>query len=251
MRSYDDLVSEALAADFRGWDFGFLAGRIDGEDLPWDYDQLASAEISATTRLLDIDTGGGETLDGILAGRRLEHAVATEGWEPNVPVAQARLEPLGVEVRDTSGGGPLPATDGEFELVLARHSGAPVAELHRVLAAGGVFLTQGVGRDNDLEFNEALGGPPPRGASSPSFADSVAELELAGFAIDRAEEVFVEAGYLDIGAVVFHLSAVSWQVPGFDVETYDQALRKLDARIRADGRFVVRNHRTLIRARRL
>jgi hypothetical protein len=60
--------------------------------------------------------------------------------------------------------------------------------------------------------------------------------------------VFLEAGYRDIGAVVFHLSAVSWQVPGFDVATYDQALRRLDARIRAEGRFVVRDHRTLIRA---
>ncbi len=251
MRSYDDLVAEALAADFRGWDFGFLAGRIEGGEA-WNYDELASAEISDSTRLLDIGTGGGETLEGILAGRRPEHVVATEGYAPNVPVARARLEPLGIEVRDTSSSGPsLPAADGEFDLVLARHAGAPSAELHRVLQPGGVFLTQGVGRDNDLEFNEALGGPAPTHAGEPSFADAVADLKRTGFEIDRADEVFNEAGYTDIGAIVFHLMAVSWQVPGFDVTTYDQALRKLDARIRVEGRFVVRNHRTLIRARRV
>ncbi|MBM7788266.1 class I SAM-dependent methyltransferase [Tenggerimyces flavus] len=250
MRSYDDLVSEALAADFRGWDFGFLAGRIEGGEA-WNYDDLASAEITDSTRLLDIGTGGGETLEGILAGRRPAHVVATEGWAPNVPVARERLEPFGIEVRQSVEGEPLPAADGEFDLVLARHAGASAAELSRVLQPGGVFLTQGVGRDNDLEFNEVLDGPPPTHANDPSFADSVAGLKQAGFAIDRAEETFNETGYLDIGAIVFHLMAVSWQVPGFDVTTYDQALRTLDARIRVEGRFVVRNHRTLIRARRV
>jgi SAM-dependent methyltransferase len=250
MRGYDELVSEAVAADFRGWDFSFMDGRLEGDDVPWSYDDLASAEITATTRLLDVGTGGGETLAAILAGRRPEHAVATEGWPPNVPVARERLEPLGVEVRQTVQGEPLPADDGEFDLVLARHSGCAYSELHRVLQPGGAFLTQGVGRDNDLEFNEALGGPPPRDSGRPAFDESVADLERHGFEIDRAEESFYEVGYLDIGAVVFHLSAVSWQVPGFDVTAYGQALRKLDARIRAEGRFVVRNHRTLIRARR-
>ncbi|WP_020578559.1 class I SAM-dependent methyltransferase [Actinopolymorpha alba] len=252
-QSYEDLVSEALAAPFTGWDFSFVEDRLRGGDLPWCYDDMASAEISESTRLLDLDTGGGETLAGVLAsmlvsGRRPAHVVATESWLPNVPLARERLERLGIAVRQSTSGSPLPADDAEFDLVLNRHGGCPPTELRRVLAPGGVYLTQGVGRRNDIEFNTALGGPPPRYSETATLDHAVTTLEHHGFEIAEAEEVFVEVGFRDIGAVVFHLSAVSWQVPGFDVTTYDGPLRELDARIRREGPFVVRNHRFMVKA---
>jgi SAM-dependent methyltransferase len=252
-QSYEELVAEALAAPFSGWDFSFVEDRIRGDDLPWSYEDMASAELSESTRLLDLDTGGGETLADVLApmlesGRRPAHVVATESWLPNLPVARARLEPLGIAVRQGTPGAPLPADDAEFDLVLNRHGGCPASELHRVLAPGGVYLTQGVGGQNDVELNAALGAAPPDYGGT--LDDAVSELERNEFEIAEAEEVFLEAGFCDIGAVVFHLSAISWQVPGFDVTTYDGPLRELDARIRREGPFVVRNHRFMVKARR-
>ena len=55
---------------------------------------------------------------------------------------------------------------------------------------------------------------------------------------------------MDVGAVVYHLKAVPWQVPGFGVSTYDDALRRIDHQIRQQGEFVVRHHRYFIKARR-
>jgi SAM-dependent methyltransferase len=250
-QSYDELVSEALAAPFSGWDFSFVEDRIRGDDLPWSYEGMASAEISDSTRLLDLGTGGGETLAEVLApmlesGRRPAHVVATEAWLPNVPVARERLEPLGITVRQDTSGSPLPADDAEFDLVLNRHGEGPPAELHRVLAPMGVYLSQGVGRRNDVELNAALGAAPP--ASGGTLDDAVSELQRHDFEIVEAEDAFIEVGFCDIGAVVFHLSAVSWQIPGFDVTTYDGPLRQLDARIRREGPFVVRNHRYMVKA---
>ena len=251
--SYDELVADALAAPFRGWDFSYLEGRVQDCEIPWSYDELARAEIAPSTRLLDLDTGGGETLAGVLApmlesGRRPAHVVATEAWLPNLPIARERLQLLGITVRQSTSGDPLPADDGEFDLVLNRHGGCAPAELRRVLASGGVYLTQGVGRRNDIELNVVLDGPPPGYSESASLDHAVATLEQHGFEIVEAEETFAEFGFRDIGAVVFHLSAVSWQIPGFDVTTYDRRLRELDARIRTEGPFVVRHHRTMVKA---
>jgi hypothetical protein len=68
--------------------------------------------------LLDIDTGGGEVLASLQPLPAT--TVATEGWEPNLPVARDRLAPFGVDVRRHDGTDPLPARDGEFDLVLNR-----------------------------------------------------------------------------------------------------------------------------------
>jgi SAM-dependent methyltransferase len=250
-QTYEELVAAALEAPFSGWRFDYLEGRVRNCELPWSYEELARGQVTAATRLLDLDTGGGETLVDVLQDRRPRHAVATEAWPPNIPVARARLEPLGITVREAVAGARLPAADGEFDLVLNRHGGCSSTELHRVLAAGGTYLTQQVGRDNDLELNAALGGPPPTYGEAGTLAHSVEELRRAGFRITRSDEVLAEFAFYDIGAVVFHLSAVSWQIPGFDVVTYDAPLRALDARIREEGEFTVRHHRYLISAVRL
>ena len=84
---------------------------------------------------LDLQTGGGEVLAGAAVVPPL--AVATEGWPPNLPVATARLHPLGMVVVSDDDQPPLPFADNAFDLVTSRH---PVkawwSEIHRVLAPG-------------------------------------------------------------------------------------------------------------------
>lgn len=46
---------------------------------------------------------------------------------------------------------------------------------------------------------------------------------------DGTHEDFPVTRYRDIGAVVYELRAVSWQVPGFDVAMFDKQLREIDA----------------------
>jgi SAM-dependent methyltransferase len=214
--------------------------------LSWSYSELALAAIGQASRLLDIDTGGGELLAGLAP--LPAYTVATEAWEPNVPVARERLEPFGVEVRH-SRGDDLDAADGEFDLELNRHGAFSVDELWRVLRPGGVFLTQQPGSRNDLEFHAALGTEPPVDPESHTCERVTAALRRRGFAIEDAHEEMPAYRYHDVAAVIFQLRAVSWTVPGFDVERYDAELRRLHARIRSEGPFVTHNHRFLIRAR--
>lgn len=246
MNTYESLVAEALAAPFEGWDFHWLDGRSDQAGPSWSYEDLARSALAAAKSALDVDTGGGELLASLQP--LPAHTVATEAWEPNIAVATGRLAPLGVEVRRSDPSG-LPASDGEFDLVLNRHGGFSAPETRRVLRPGGIVLMQHVGRDNDADLNAVLGAAPP--SYGGDCATMVAELEQNGFRVDEARDETPEFVFFDIGAVVYHLRAVSWQIPDFDVTTYDRELRNLDARIRNEGRFVAHDRRYLIRAQRL
>lgn len=243
--TYEEHISEALSATFTGWNFDWLDDRTSGEALTWSYPELAKASIADCTRLLDIDTGGGELLAGLHP--LPTHTVATEAWEPNLPIARRRLEPLGVQVR-RGDAARVPAEDGEFDLVLNRHGGIDADELWRVLAAGGSFLTQQVGSRNDQELFVALETQPSVDPDSHTLDSVVRTLRHKGFEIIDAREEMPAYAYHDIAAVVYQLRAVPWTMPDFDVQRYDSQLRRLDAQIRREGPFVTHNHRFLIKA---
>lgn len=244
-RAYDDLIREAASAAVEGWDFSWLQGRVDGGDLSWDYAALAKDELSTASCVLDVDTGGGEMLAGLAP--LPERTIATEPYAPNIPRAKARLQPMGVDVRPGRGSA-LPVADGEVDLLLNRHGLLDAGETARVLAPAGVLLTQQVGSRNDVAFNDALGVAPPLAPHSHTLASTVAALRAAGLTVTTAEEEFPVSRYHDVGAVVFQLRAVAWQVPGFDVDAFDERLRTVHAHIGEFGSFAVRSHRFLVRA---
>src|SRR6516165_2957989 len=94
--TFEELEAEALAAPFSGWDFSWLDQRSTDEPLPWSYPEEVARYSGSAATMLDMGTGGGELL-GQMRPRPVR-TVATEGWPPNVPVAAARLRPLGIPV---------------------------------------------------------------------------------------------------------------------------------------------------------
>ena len=97
MDSFEALVSEAEAAHFSGWDFSWLEGRQIETPPPWEYRQLVESLLPSATVLLDIATGGGEFLASL--NGLPKQAYATENYQPNISLAEARLNPMGIEVR--------------------------------------------------------------------------------------------------------------------------------------------------------
>ncbi|WP_433306457.1 class I SAM-dependent methyltransferase [Actinoplanes sp. CA-030573] len=246
MASFDELVAEASGVPIEGWDFAWLTGRASGSDPSWSYPGRALALIREAGRLLDVDTGGGELLASLapLPAR----AIAVEGWEPNVAVARDRLAPLGVDVRFAPSPA-LPVEDGSVDLVLNRHGRLDAREVARVLSPGGVLLTQQVGSDDCAGINEALGAPPAHPATW-NADEAAGALSAAGLTVSDVREEWPSFVFHDIGALVYQLRAVPWQVPGFTPAKYDAGLRRIDRRIRESGEFRVRSHRFLIEARR-
>ena len=159
-----------------------------------------------------------------------------------------RLAPLGVSVRAAHGEA-LPVVDGSIDLVLDRHGRLAAHEVARVLAPGGVLLTQQVGSEDCTDLNDALGAARPRAEGSWTADVAQRALERAGLVVDLSAEEHPVMTFGDLGAVVVHLRAVPWQLPGTTVADHHDAFRRIYQRWTTDGPLVVRTHRFLLAAR--
>ena len=254
-RGFDELVAEAEAVPVEGWDFSWLNGRAAEQRPSWGYARLAGERLARVSIALDIGTGGGEVLAGIpvLPARM----VATESWPPNIPVAARRLRPRGVAVIADDGQPRLPFRQDVFDLVISRH---PVEtwwdEIARVLRPGGAFLSQQIGGGTVGELRDFMTGPQPSstrpgtgGGSRRSPQRARQAAEDAGLIVTDLRAESMRAEFYDIGAVVYFLRKVPWNVPDFTVARYRDRLAALHERIQADGAFVTYAKRFLIEAR--
>jgi SAM-dependent methyltransferase len=247
MKSFEELIAEAEAAPIEGWDFSWLDGRATEERPSWHYSELVARRAAAATKMLDLDTGGGEMLAGLA---KLPPAlVGAEGYMPNVVVAAHRLQPRGAYVVAAHGDRPaLPFRTDSFDLVTSRH---PVVawweEIARVLQPGGTYLSQQVGPGSVREVSDFMLGPsPPSLTRDPERARILAE--EVGLIVEDLRSERLRTVFNDIGAVVYFLRLVIWIVPGFTVDAFRDRLRALHEQIQRDGPFVAHATRFLIRA---
>ena len=243
-QDFENLVAEASQHPFSGWDFSFVHNRMCEGTLPWDYRVQVHKAFASTKTLLDIGTGGGEFLASLQP--LPPQTYATEAYAPNVPVARARLEPLNVRVEAVESEDHLPFPDNYFDLVINRHESFIAEEIIRILKSGGSFITQQVGERNLIEINNWLQGATEEKASY--YRRALAFIRQAGFEVIDSREAFPETIFRDVGAVVYYLKAIPWQVPGFSIETGCDKLRAIHNRIQATGQFTAAAHRFYIEA---
>jgi SAM-dependent methyltransferase len=165
-------------------------------------------------------------------------------------VARARLEPLGVRVVRVDSEPDLPFSDAMFDLVLNRHGDYRPSELRRILRTGGRFFTQQVGGQNNIELNALLQERVEFMYSYWTLDLALRELRDAGFEIVESYDEHPETIVMDIGAVVFMLRIISWQISDFSVEKYRHKLMALHNRIQETGPLVIHSHRFCIEATR-
>jgi len=244
---FEDLLAEALRQEFFGWDFRYIHNRWIESPTSWDYTQIVRSYLHPEVVLLDMDTGGGELLSSLQPLPKLTYA--TEAYPPNVIVARNTLEPLGVKVIQLGADKSLPFADGLFDLVINRHGSYSASDIHRILKPGGTFITQQVGGENNFELNKRLQEYPQFEYSYWTLMLAVDQLEESGLQILEQKEEFPETTITDIGALVFHLNVVSWQIADFSVEKYYEKLAVVHNLIQEKGSFKIRSHRFLIVAK--
>ncbi len=253
MRTYEELVGEAVAADVTGWGFGWLEGRATEQRPPWGYARLLARRLATAPSALDLDTGGGEVFGEALAAAAAvpERLAATEGWAPNAERARRALAPFGVEVLDAAPGERLPVADASVDLVTSRHPVRPAwEEVARVLLDGGTYLAQHVGPASAFELVEAFLGPQPEARRGRDPHAEAAAADAAGLDVLDVRTARCRMELHDVGAIVWTLRKCVWWVPDFSVERYDDVLRGLDERLRRGEPFVAHSTRTLFDARR-
>lgn len=240
--------AEEEIAHIHGWDFSHIDGRsVEDTDFPWDYRQVIGQYLTPEKKLLDIDTGGGEFL--LSLGHPYENTAATENYPPNVQLCRETLSSLGVDFRRADGKGSLPFADNTFDVVINRHGDKNPAQICRVLKPGGVFISQQVGAENDRELVELLCGNVPMPFPEQYAETAAAQLQGVGFSILRKEECFRPYRFFDVGALVWFARIISWEFPGFSVETHLENLLKAQQIVEENGCVEGRTHRFLLVAK--
>ncbi len=241
---YTYLVAE-YNTPFAGWDMSYLKDRsVDLHTEPrWDYTVTVLAAMHTAETMLDMGTGGGERLASFAAMQPLPvHTCATEGYVPNVAVARQRLGPIDVTVVAIDDDQHLPFEDEQFDLIINRHASYDPGEVLRILKPGHRFITEQVGDQTNRKLHELFGYEPKDAfypgveQKSPWNLDyAVRELQDAGWQISEQEEEFYTTRYYDVGAIVYYLKAIPWEIPGFSVEKYFDKLLEIDQLVERDG----------------
>jgi SAM-dependent methyltransferase len=247
MLTFDELILDGLNLPISGWDFSVINNRSRSRSPSWDYPALVRNHMQGITSILDQDTGGGEVLSCLAPFPT--HTWATESYPPNIPIARAHLEPLGVQVISDYTISAIPLPDRSLDLILNRHGGYDEKELLRLLKPGGIFLTQQVGGQNCIRLNELLQDQVEFMYSYWTKVIIVERLQAAGFELLTIEEEYPVLEFFDIGAVVFYLRIVSWQISDFSIEKYHDRLYAIHQDIITHGPLRVHEHRILAEAR--
>ena len=211
-------LEEERIAHIKGWGFSYIEGRYEeNTDFPWDYREVVQSYLTPESRILDIDTGGGEFL--LSLGHSYKNTAATEGFAPNVQLCKETLLPLGIDFREADGSGKLPFEDESFDMVINRHGDFHAEEIWRVLKPNGVFVTEQVGAENDREFVELLLTETPALPFPEQYLSITKEKFLkAGFEILEGQEAFGKLRFRDIGALVWFARIIEWEFSGFSVD---------------------------------
>ena len=122
-------------------------------------------------------------------------------------------------------------------------------EVYRVLKPQGVFITQQVGDGNNAELHDFLQGETRNTAQrSWDLKKAVVELKAADLNVEDQRAESTKSRFFDIGAVVYYLKAIPWEIPSFSTGRYSQKLRELDKMIRSEGFFEVSTTRFFVMA---
>jgi SAM-dependent methyltransferase len=244
-----DIYVKDAEHPFSGWDFSFIENRMVTAPLTWSYDSLVIPFIRKASTLLDMGTGGGEKLASFQPLPSKTHA--TEAYEPNLHIAKKKLEPLGVKVVKISDD-ILPFENEFFNVIINRHESYLPEEVKRVLQKGGFFITQQVGGTNDIELNQFFNPELNSNELEYSYWNleyACNQLEDAGLEISLKKECSIIHRCFDIGAIIYYLKAIPWEVPGFSIKKYKDRLFSLHLKILEEGFFDMTSQRFFIIAK--
>lgn len=247
---FNFLMSEANKP-FSGWDFSYITGtgRVASSPLIWNYTSKILMKIRKIKLLLDMGTGGGEFLSLLQPLPR--YTYATEGYKPNVLVARNKLEPIGVKVVEVGNDGELPFDNNYFDLIINKHESYSCKEIYRILKPKSQFVTQQVGGLDNVDLNKMLDSNEDFGMKYWDLKYAVKELEDSGMNLIEQKEDFPVTRFYDVGAIVYYLKAIPWQIPDFNIEKYFDSLIRIHNKILSDGFVDVKSHRFFIVAEKL
>jgi len=191
---------------------------------------------------LDMGTGGGEFLSSLFL--LPPHTFATESYIPNVAIAKKNLSSLNIPVLEVKHNEKLPFESECFDIVMNRHAYYQPKEVYRILKSKSRFITQQVGDQNAIELNQWF--QKKNDGHSWNLNRASSHLKECGFTLIDTKETITKTRFFDIGAVLFYLKTISWQISDFNIQEVYPKIVKLHNKIETEGFFDCSCHRFLI-----
>lgn len=230
---------------FSGWDFSYLDGRWDDEQLPWDYKQIVLQYLKKEYKLLDIGTGGGEFL--LTLNHPYINTTITEGYKPNYLLCKEKLEPLGIKVYNYIGDENFKEIeDNTFDIVINRHESYNEKELYRILKPNGIFITQQVGAFNNNQLSKFFNENQEIQFIELTLEKSIKRLQDNNFDIIYSNEYYPILKFYDLGAIAYFAKIIEWEFVDFSVEKYIDKFMILQKEIKEKGYIASKEHRFMI-----
>jgi len=205
---------------------------------PWDYADIVAQHLQTESDLLDIGTGGGETL---LAFAPLFRSALGIDIDPGMIDTATRNAHGRSNVTFRLSSHELEGVPETFDIALNRHAPFSAPALARHLKPGGLFITQQVGERNMGNVKRALG----QRASSPPVAREM--FEGTGLRVVELREYDVEYTVKDVESLVFWLQALDLVHADIDgaAATDAEAFNRILEGSVTDAGFVTNEHRYL------
>lgn len=233
---------------FSGWDFSYLKGRWENENLPWNYQKIVSSYLKDSMELLDMGTGGGEFI--LTLGHPFEKTAVTESYPPNIRLCQEILSPKGITVYPIPDTGELKSVpDHAFDMVINRHESFKESEVARVIQQSGMFITQQVGAYNNKDLATFFDPNHRDGFPWMTLSQTVDRLKNNGFHIIYQEEYYPKIRFYDLGAIAYFAKIIPWEFTDFSVERHMDKFMRLQDKLEKKGYIESTEHRFIIVAK--
>ncbi len=245
--SIDDIKKLAAAtAGWRGWDL--LQYKTRRASIAWDLAAVAEEHLTGKESVLDMGCGNGRLLAELAAN--LKRGIGVDVSKTRIAYARLSL-PMKLRMRvhfTRASAHAVPVPDGVIHIVLNRHSPLFPEEINRVLAPGGIFVTQQVGNQDARAVRAAF--EESRGALQ-QVPDEVAlpgteiALGAAGFRLLRRDEYDVPFVLGDPASLLFWLRKTGF-AQGIDIERDGNTVLDILDRLGTPSGIVTNEHRDLL-----
>jgi hypothetical protein len=236
---YEYLTKE-YNAHFSGWDFSYINGRMIEDELPWNYKNIVESNFNGKNCLLDMDTGGGELLCSL--SNLPKNVYATEGYIPNIPIAEKRLNEKNIILKPIKNDGEIPFENEYFDIIINRHGFYNVKKKKKTLKKDGIFITQQIGGLNGIDINIAFETKTMTHIEW-CLIKNIGIFQEVGMEIIEYSENIGKMKFMDIGALVYYLKCIPWQVEDFSIDKYYKKLEIMNEIIIKNGFIDFINHR--------
>ncbi|MEC9487956.1 MAG: class I SAM-dependent methyltransferase [Halanaerobium sp.] len=163
-----------------GWDFSRI--KVVSEGGKWDFYQKVRQRCRKDDLLLDIGTGGGERVLSLADAVHL--IIGVDNSEEMIATARKNRQERGIRkarffIMDSA---KMDFPAGFFNLITCRHSVFKAREVYRLLAEGGIFMSQQVDETDKMNIKEFYGRGQSYGdAGGTACKNYIKLLQEAGF----------------------------------------------------------------------